>query len=266
MSNFVKILLGHVKGDPGPQGKEGPVGPQGPAGTPGESGGSDLSTADIFLAAHPIGSYFISSTNTDPGKTYGGSWTRIKDRFIYALGDSGSPGDTGGEANVTLSLSNLPPHTHTMGSHSHDFGSHTHSVPSHTHGLGNHTHGMDHTHTERGFRACSRENAHDYGLMYGGDGFNNRVMIDGGQTTTLTATDSYGRELHTGPSETAYLTNKTNTDAATGTTSSGGSGTTGSASGSSGLAGGGNTGSAGNGYSHNNMPPYIKAYVWRRTA
>ena len=264
MSNFVKILLGHVKGDPGPQGKEGPVGPQGPAGTPGESGGSDLSTADIFLAAHPVGSYFISSTNTDPGTTYGGSWTRIKDRFIYALGDSGSPGDTGGEANVTLTLNNLPSHTHTMGSHSHDFGSHTHSVPAHTHGLGSHTHPNSHTHDIMGMTACKNENPNNYGLMYGGDGFDNRVIVDMPQSTVW-GRDSNGNALRTSINGGVGSMN-TKTGAATGSTSSGGSGTTGSASGSSGLAGGGNTGSAGNGSSHNNMPPYIKAYVWRRTA
>lgn len=264
--SFIKILLGHVKGDPGPQGKEGPVGPQGPAGTPGESGGSDLSTADIFLAAHPVGSYFISANNTDPGTTYGGSWTRVKDRFIYALGDSGSPGETGGEANVTLSLNNIPSHTHTMQSHSHSFGSHSHSIPAHTHGLGSHTHGMDHFHQQKGFRACGLENPYNYGLTSKGDGFQNRVMIDGGGTVNLTATDSHSRALTTGPSMTSSSSNKLYTDSSSGTTSSGGSGTSGSASGSSGLAGGGNTGSAGNGYSHNNMPPYIKAYVWRRVA
>lgn len=268
--SFVKILLGHVKGDPGPQGKEGPVGPQGPAGTPGESGGTDLSTADIFLAAHPVGSYFISSENTNPQTTYGGTWERIKDKFIYALGDSGSPGDTGGAATVSLTTSNMPSHSHTVQSHSHNFGSHTHSLPAHTHGLGSHTHQFSHRHNMQGIYVTGKENAYNYGLMMNGDGFSKRVFVDNTQSRDQDATNSFGYTLHTGfPIDVVGTVGSMSnpvTGAATGSTSSGGSGTSGAASGSSGLAGGGSTGTAGSGTAHNNMPPYITAYVWRRIA
>lgn len=49
-----------------------------------------------LLNAHPVGSYYWSSENTNPSRLFGGTWERVKDRFVYALGDSGSAGDTGG--------------------------------------------------------------------------------------------------------------------------------------------------------------------------
>ena len=83
---------------------------------------------------------------------FGGTWTQIKDRFILAAGDSYTNGVTGGAATVTLSVNNMPSHTHTftpsgdVSSHSHGLNSHTHTftpsgdVSSHSHGLNSHTH------------------------------------------------------------------------------------------------------------------------------
>lgn len=62
----------------------------------------------MLLNAHPIGSYYWSEESTDPSRLFGGTWERVKDVFLYALGDSGSAGDTGGEASVALSKANLP--------------------------------------------------------------------------------------------------------------------------------------------------------------
>ena len=93
---------------------------------------------------------------------FGGTWTQIKDRFILAAGDSYTNGATGGAATVTLSINNMPNHTHTftpsgnVSSHSHGMASHTHtftpsgSVSSHSHGLNSHTHSFSHTHDYSG--------------------------------------------------------------------------------------------------------------------
>ena len=59
----------------------------------------------------------------------------LRDRFIVGAGKSYSVGNTGGANSVTLTVNNLPAHSHTMGSagsHSHTgstnvSGSHTHS-------------------------------------------------------------------------------------------------------------------------------------------
>lgn len=56
---------------------------------------------EILLLVYPIGSYYWSNVNTDPSHLFGGTWQRVKDTFIYALGDSGASGDTGGASTHT---------------------------------------------------------------------------------------------------------------------------------------------------------------------
>lgn len=64
---------------------------------------------DVF---YPVGSVYISSQPTDPGTLFGGTWTRIKDCFLLAAGDTYAAGATGGEASHVLSESEMPAHRH----------------------------------------------------------------------------------------------------------------------------------------------------------
>lgn len=137
----------------------------------------------MMLCAHPVGSYYWSSDDTDPSELFGGTWTQIKDRFVYALGDTGDAGDTGGSETVTLTKANLPSIN----------GSFT------MHGGGSATN----------INSVSGDFTTDY---------NNTKYKDGG--TENTGANSVGNVK---------------------------------------LVLGSNT-------PHNNMPPYIKAYCWRRTA
>ena len=50
----------------------------------------------ILLASHPIGSYYWSENSTDPSTLFGGTWERVKDKFLYAIGDTGTAGESGG--------------------------------------------------------------------------------------------------------------------------------------------------------------------------
>lgn len=61
---------------------------------------------------HPIGSIYMSVNSTNPGTLFGGTWTRIKDTFLLAAGDTYLPGDTGGEAAHTLTVDEMPKHDH----------------------------------------------------------------------------------------------------------------------------------------------------------
>ena len=72
----------------------------------------------MMLCAHPVGSYYWSSDNTDPSELFGGTWTQIKDKFVYALGDSGSVGDEGGASSKTLVENNIPKINGTFTMHS----------------------------------------------------------------------------------------------------------------------------------------------------
>lgn len=68
--------------------------------------------------AHPIGSYYWSSDSTNPSNLFGGTWKQIKDRFVLAAGSSYSVGATGGAATVTLTINQIPEHTHAVYSRS----------------------------------------------------------------------------------------------------------------------------------------------------
>lgn len=95
--------------------------------------------AEAILAAHPIGSLYWSSKSTNPGTLFGGTWKRIKDRFVYAMGDNDTVDVTGGNATITLTTHNLPSHEHTGPSHAHTY-TPSGTVSAHAHGLNNHTH------------------------------------------------------------------------------------------------------------------------------
>lgn len=66
------------------------------------------------LDAHPIGSFYISSNSTSPASLFGGTWERIKDRFLLGAGDTYTAGDTGGEATHTLTNDEMPSHNHQL--------------------------------------------------------------------------------------------------------------------------------------------------------
>ena len=61
---------------------------------------------------HPIGSIYITTTNVSPSNIFGGTWEQLKDRFLLACGDKYNPGTTGGEAEHTLSIDEMPSHYH----------------------------------------------------------------------------------------------------------------------------------------------------------
>jgi hypothetical protein len=68
---------------------------------------------DVVLAAYPVGSlYWTSKASFDPNIAWGGTWVRIKDKFIYAMGDNDTVNATGGAKTVTLGTTDLPDHHH----------------------------------------------------------------------------------------------------------------------------------------------------------
>lgn len=67
----------------------------------------------LLNALYPVGSIYVSKDPTEPAELFGGSWKRIKERFIWAIGDNENPGDTGGEKTHTLSVDEMPSHNHS---------------------------------------------------------------------------------------------------------------------------------------------------------
>lgn len=68
---------------------------------------------------YPVGSIYMSVSNANPSTLFGGTWEQLKDRFLLGAGDSYGNGATGGEASHTLTINEMPSHTHTQNPHGH---------------------------------------------------------------------------------------------------------------------------------------------------
>ena len=67
-----------------------------------------------FNKIYPVGSIYMSVSSTNPSILFGGTWTKIEGRFLWATGNT--PKHTGGEAAHTLTIEEMPSHTHNLGS------------------------------------------------------------------------------------------------------------------------------------------------------
>lgn len=82
------------------------------------------SIADMI---YPIGSIYMSANSTSPAILFGGTWIQIQDTFLLTAGSTYSAGDTGGSTihtpegtlsggavgNHTLTVAEIPQHTHS---------------------------------------------------------------------------------------------------------------------------------------------------------
>lgn len=64
--------------------------------------------AEAKLAAWPIGSIYMTVSNTSPESLFGGTWERISERFLLGASSSYPAGSTGGESAHTLTQRELP--------------------------------------------------------------------------------------------------------------------------------------------------------------
>lgn len=146
-----------------------------------------------FNSIYPVGSIYLTVANTSPAVLFGGTWEQIKDKFLLADGDTYHAGNTGGEASHTLTVNEMPAHSHSIGS------------------SGGHNHNQH-------FMEFRWPTSNYYGTKLVG-----RPQSMGAQNSNERANTTDGSHTHTP----------------------------------------GNTGGGG---SHNNMPPYLVVYVWKRTA
>lgn len=84
--------------------------------------GDPISLLDVV---YPVGSIYMSVNNVNPSTILGGTWARIKDKFLLAAGDTYSAGGGGGAAsqsytpagtvgNHTLTTNEIPAHYHQI--------------------------------------------------------------------------------------------------------------------------------------------------------
>lgn len=76
---------------------------------------ADALQAAVLDMFYPVGTlYHTTASAFDPAAAWGGTWERIKDRFLLAAGTAYAGGSTGGEATHKLTAQEMPSHTHTM--------------------------------------------------------------------------------------------------------------------------------------------------------
>lgn len=261
---------------------------------------------NIIDTIYPVGSIYMSVVNTSPSTLFGGTWVQIEDTFLLAAGTNHSAGTTGGEENHTLTTQEMPTHNHTFTgeAHSHGLNSHKHSVGAHSHGLNSHTHTYDKSATSTGAASGNTGAAsgntgsttltvdqipsHNHDMFVtanpntGGTGI--RGSFNGNEGSKQSAyamgigtgnkgggqghTHSLNSHTHSLNSHTHSITlTNTNSGQASGSTANSTAFDTGAATGNTANATqGGTIGNAGSGNAHNNMPPYLAVYVWKRTA
>ena len=149
------------------------------SGTAAMPSGMTIGGKTLLNLIYPVGSIYMSVSNTSPATFLGGTWTQIKDTFLLAAGTTYTPGATGGEATHKLTQDEMPTHNH------------------------------DHYH--RIFNGTTNTEGPKYGFTYVDNQGVTRAGTNGGQM------DFY-------------------------------------------------IGNTGGNQPHNNMPPYLAVYVWKRTA
>ena len=196
------------------------------------------------LDAYPVGAIYISTSAINPAQLFGGTWEQIQGRFLLAAGGGYTAGATGGAATHTLTANEMPSHSHTITVN--NGGAHTHIASSNTTG--------NHTHTRGSMNITGYFGADDRASNYTSGAFSSFT-----QTEVNTSADGGDSHWHAINFEAARSW--------TGETSANGSHSHAITVNSGGThnhtASAANTGG---GQAHNNMPPYLAVYVWKRTA
>ncbi len=82
-----------------------------------EKGGTGADTAQGAVRnfkdyIFPVGAVYMSVNSASPASFIGGTWERLKDRFLLGAGDTYAAGATGGSATHTLTVNEMPRHNH----------------------------------------------------------------------------------------------------------------------------------------------------------
>ena len=206
---------------------------------------------------YPVGSLYWSSKSTDPSTLFGGTWVQIKDRFVLACGDIyKTVGATGGASSVTLSVSNMPSHSHSFTP------SGTITMNAHYHGLNNHTHNFSGTTGSMNGNSSGSFNARRSDVLGASATVDCSGIVTRGDL--FTAYKSSSGEFSRGGVN--YSININHNHSFSGTTNGNSGDTTPTTSTGSFSGTQGTTSPEGSGTSFSILPPYVVKYCFERTA
>lgn len=171
-----------------------------------------INASNIYNAIYPIGIVLQFDNATNPNNAFTGTvWEQIVDgrSARAATGPEagtadGQIGSVAGSDTCTISVANMPGHTHGMQNHTHGINSHTHSM-AHTHTI-NHDHGAvtsssagAHTHTVSGTAANNGAHTHTVPSVNGGNAGGSIPLRSGRNDveSNSTNTGSAGAHTHT---------------------------------------------------------------------
>lgn len=161
----------------------------------------------IYNAIYPIGIVVLFDNATNPNNSFTGTvWEQVVDGRVAraATGPEagtadGQIGSVAGSDTCTISVANMPGHTHGMQNHTHSIAAHSHTM-AHTHTI-NHDHGAvttsssgAHEHSVTGTAASNGNHTHTAGTGYTGAG--NYIGAGTGTSLGTMTTDSAGAHTH----------------------------------------------------------------------
>ena len=78
------------------------------------TGNFTLNSASLLDLIYPVGSIYMSVNNVSPATFLGGTWVALEDRFLIGASSTYSAGSTGGSTTHTLTVDEMPSHSHTI--------------------------------------------------------------------------------------------------------------------------------------------------------
>lgn len=234
-----------------------------PKGDTGATGQGGLSAAEVIALIYPVGAIMPTTSNVNPGtylagttwESFGAGKTLVG--VDTADNDFNSAAKTGGTKTASAD-----PHVHTTSAHTLSLS----EIPSHTHVIPEHNHQISHTHNDS-FTVASG-GAHTHNVQYRGndlalDGDGNQsgytlrwtgpdLLPNGGYKITAVSGGSHNHTINGSVSQYSGYSGSSTPGMETRSTGGGGSHNH------------GNTGEATVNVS--TVQPYITCYFWRRTA
>ena len=78
------------------------------------AGDLKVNNTTLLDLIYPVGSIYMSVNNVSPATFLGGTWVALEDRFLIGASSTYSAGSTGGSTTHTLTVDEIPSHSHTI--------------------------------------------------------------------------------------------------------------------------------------------------------